>query len=117
VFPFNPAPQVNIDVVDATASEPGTDSGQFRVRRTGNVAGALRVYYQVSGTATPGADYTPLRGFATIAPGKPEQLFRVNPIDNASPEPNETVRVTLLPDPGYEIGPGNQAQIVITDDD
>jgi hypothetical protein len=117
VFPFSPVPKVNLTAVDPSASEPGSDSGQFRISRTGTRDDLLRVYYEVSGTATPGVDYIPLRGFATIALGRIGQLFRVNPIDDASPEASETVKVTLLPDPGYEIGPSNEAEVTITDND
>ena len=117
VFAFSPVPQVNISAVDPSASEPGANTGQFRISRIGNKDDLLRVYYQVTGAATPGGDYTPLRGFATIEPGRVGQLFRVNPIDDTTPEPNENVKITLLPDPGYEIGPSHEAEVTITDND
>jgi len=45
---------------DNLAPESGSDSGVFTFTRTGSVAGELTVFYFVSGTATPGVDYTPL---------------------------------------------------------
>ena len=43
------------------AAEPAV-AGQFTVKRDGDLTEALIVNYAVSGTATPGADYTALSG-------------------------------------------------------
>jgi hypothetical protein len=59
-------PNVTITANDANAAEQGTDTGQFTVTRSGSNSGALVVSYVVSGSATPGDDYTELAGTVTI---------------------------------------------------
>ena len=75
LFSLSP-PAANSHLIDPTASEGGVDTAQFKVTRFGNTDGALRVFYEVSGTATLGVDYAPLRGFATIAAGETAALFQ-----------------------------------------
>jgi hypothetical protein len=53
-------PVVSIEATDDIASEAGSDPASFEVRRTGDISRALTVSYIVSGTATPGWDYTGL---------------------------------------------------------
>src|SRR5205823_226801 len=60
---------VSINTTVSNAVEEGLVSGQFRVTRTGYTQSALTVNYAVSGTATPGADYTALNGSVTIPAG------------------------------------------------
>ena len=117
LFPLEPPPAVNLHRIDAAATESGMNTAQFKVTRLGNTDDAFRVFYEVSGTATPGVDYVPLRGFATIAAGQTTALFKVTPIDDNQAEPSETVNVTLLPDPAYEIVHPYRAMITILDDD
>jgi hypothetical protein len=117
LFPLSPPPTVNLHRSDPTASEPGTDTAQFKVTRSGNTDDALRVFYEVTGTATPGIDYASLRGFATIAAGETSALFKVKPIDDNDPEEPETVYVSLLPDPAYDRVRPFRACITIADDD
>jgi hypothetical protein len=117
LFPLNPRPAVNIHRIDPTASEPGVDTGQFKVTRFGNTDAALKVFYEVKGTATPGIDYVPLRGFATIAAGETTALFKVKPINDNDSEGAEDVFVTLLPDPAYDVVQPFQASITMAADD
>jgi hypothetical protein len=117
VFPFEGAPNVIIRAIEQPASEAGLDSGQFRIFRSDNTDSPLRVYYSVTGTATPNVDYTALRGFATIPAGKRVALFRIMPIDDAVAEPAETVRVDLLDDPGYSVVSPSHAEMSIIDND
>ncbi|MBX9581341.1 MAG: S8 family serine peptidase [Gemmataceae bacterium] len=61
-------------------------------------------YAVTGGTATRGEDYTLADGTLTFAPGETRQCIRLDVIDDAVAEPDETVRVTLsnpmTPTPG-----------------
>ncbi|SRR6266446_824414 len=107
-------PVVAINVADASASEvPSTDTGRFRVTRTGATDTDLIVFYAVSGTATNGADYNVLRGRVTIRAGRTSAGIAVRPIDDTIPEPDETVIVTLSPDASYTIGSPSTGTVTI----
>src|ERR1051325_6907613 len=51
-------PTVIVDATDAVAKEPGTNTGKFVVSRLGSTNAPLRADYALSGTATPGIDYS-----------------------------------------------------------
>lgn len=120
----NDLPEVTVYATDATASEPGTNTGTFTVNRSGITTSALTVYYNVSGTATSGSDYTAIGGSVTIPPGSSSQTISVVPIDDTLMENTETVIVTLTSNPSYILGPIDcvedcyiEATITIADDD
>ena len=69
-------PSVTVTATDPTATEAGVTTGTFAVSRTGSTAAALTVNYTVSGSATPGSDYTALTGSLTIPPGLPRPRLR-----------------------------------------
>jgi len=46
------ANDVKLSIVDGQASEPGSNTGKWRVTRTGSTASALVVDYAMSGTAS-----------------------------------------------------------------
>lgn len=113
---------VTLSTVSITAPDPdateGGDNGTFRIRRTGGcTAGALSVFFTISGTATNGADYRRLRSPVTIAAGRPSVNVVVKPIDDTIPEPDETVILTLSPNAGYTIGSPSTATVTIHDND
>src|SRR6185436_16023389 len=62
-------PLVSVTAFDSTAAEATLDPGAFRFTRTGSTAASLTVTYTVSGTATPGSDYTALTMTVTIPAG------------------------------------------------
>ena len=108
-----PLPTVAINAIDASATE-GADKGKFRITRTGAcTAGALTVFYSVSGTATNGTDYQQVRPRALIKAGRDAVNVPVKPIDDAIAESDETVILTLSPDPGYTIGSPSNATVTI----
>jgi hypothetical protein len=112
-----PAPYfdtVTITATDNTATEAGPTTGTFTVTRTGSTA-ALTVYYNVSGTATPGSDYISLPGSVTIAAGSPSAPITVTPINDTQVESNETVIVTLSSNPAYTVDSPNNATVAIID--
>ena len=113
-----PAPYfdtVTITATDITATEAGPTTGTFTVTRTGSTAAALTVYYNVSGTATPGSDYISLPGSVTIAAGSPSAPITVTPINDTQVESNETVIATLSSNPAYTVGSPNNATVTIID--
>ncbi len=95
---FNQAlPTVSITASSPNASEVGPVDGAFTVTRSGSTAGALTVYYTISGTAVAGTDYTALPGSVTIPAGQTSASFTVAPIDNDLLEGPQTVTATLVP--------------------
>lgn len=107
---------VTVRAADATASESG-DAGVLTFTRTGSTASALVVTYQVSGTATSGADYTPLSGSVTIPAGQSSATASVRAVNDSEVEATETVEVTLLPSGGYIVGTPGNAIVTIADND
>lgn len=96
----------------------------FIVHRTGPTNDALTVFYHIGGTASNSADYLELPGVVTIPAGRRAAEIRVVPIDDALPEPIETVLLGLRlppgvtnPPPPYYIGWPGRAGAVIVDND
>ena len=63
---------VTIEATDASTADAGADPGTFTVWRSGATTSSLTVSYAVSGSATPGLDYTALPGRLTIPAGSAE---------------------------------------------
>ena len=105
--------RVTISALDPTATEAGPTTGAFRVSRTGSTASPLTVFYSVTGTATPGTDYTALPGSVTIAAGSSAANILVRPINDTRMESNETVVVALSGRPAYTIGSPSSATVTI----
>jgi hypothetical protein len=111
-------PVVSIVATDPTATEAGPTTGFFTVSRSGSAAAPLTVNYTVSGTATSGADYSPLSGSVTIPIGAPSATVTVTPVNDPDPEPNETVVLTLSTNAAYYINPSSgSATVTIIDND
>ncbi len=114
--PLTP-PNVPPSGVSVTASVPtaveGGTPGVFTFSRTGSPATSLTIGYQVSGTATPGADYEPF-GIVTFNAGQASVTKQVVAVADDLPEPAETVQVSLVPG-GYEVGSPSQATVTIED--
>ncbi len=109
-------PTVTIQASVSTAVEGGA-AGQFTVTRSGSTTAALTVVYAVSGTATSGADYTPLSGSVTIPVGATSAVIAVTTVDDSQVEGNETVVATLTANAAYTLGTPNTASITIADND
>jgi hypothetical protein len=110
-------PTVTVLATDANAGEAGGNTGTFTVNRTGSTSGSLTVSYLVGGTATAGQDYTALSGSVTIAGGKSSAPLTVTPVNDSSPEPTETVVVTLANRSSYNVGSPSNATVTIADND
>jgi hypothetical protein len=111
------APNVTLTASDADASESGGNMGSFTVTRTGSTASDITVLYSVSGTASPGADYSALSGSVTIPAGASSANITVAPINDATAECSETVVATLVANAAYTIAVPNTGTVTISDDD
>ena len=111
-------PTVTLSATDASASEvPASDTGRARVTRTGATTADLTVFYTIGGTATNRIDYQKLQGRATIRAGASSANISVRPIDDAIPELDETVILTLSPNASYTIGSPNSGTITLHSDE
>ena len=90
---------VSVSALDPTASETGTNNGQFRVLMDNGKlapAGGIIVSYSVAGSATNGVDYATLSGTVTIPGGSGSAVIDVTGIvDDRALEGDETVIVTI----------------------
>ena len=107
----------------ADAQEPFTNGG-FMISLPADVLAVedITLSYSVSGTATPGTDYTALTGTITIAAGTNGIAVPVAVIDNSVVEPSETVIFNLSAATSanytYTIpSAGNSATVNIGDND
>ncbi|MFM9010531.1 MAG: Calx-beta domain-containing protein [Planctomycetota bacterium] len=94
---------VTANAADPQAHEAGLGTASFRVTRGGDLSRPLTVNYSVSGTATPGSDYTPLGGRVTFPANENTAFITISPRDDAAVEADETVTITLQPGAGYDI--------------
>ncbi len=110
--------QVQIEVYDPLCAEAAAaDAGTFLFRRLGNRTAALTVNYTVSGTATPGTDYTALPGTVSISASNTSMTVALTPINDILVEGTETVILTLGPGTGYSVATQNTGTIEIRDDE
>lgn len=116
----NDAPQVRLLGVQTATSEPNprirVRPGRILVQRSGPVGEAIRVRYAVGGSARNGEDYALLDGDITLGAGESEGELLVAALEDTLKEPEETVVIKLLDDPGYRIDPsGAWAQVTLAD--
>ena len=113
--------QVSLTLLDAAASEANvgqaTNSGVFRLTRTGSTDSALTVDFTLTGVAENGVDYTALPLSAVIPVGATFVDVTVAPINDAVSEISETVILTILPSNSYGIAGADNATITIADND
>jgi hypothetical protein len=116
-----PSPQANaivsIRVADPAAAEAGEDPAMLSVVRNGNKANALKIFYSIIGTATPGNDYVTLPGNLTIPAGASSATLSIEPVDDAAKEDAETIIISLDIAPDYAIAAPTSATFGIADDD
>lgn len=108
---------ISVTAVAAAASETGPTPGVFRISRSGATNAPLTVNFQVTGTASSASDYAPLGNSATIPPGSRFVDLPVTPVDDPTPEPAETVVVTLTGALGARLGSPLSAVVQIADND
>lgn len=114
------SPTVTIAATDANAAEAGTDTGTFRITRTGDTANALTVNYTVATGAGQaiGADYNPaLTGSVAIAAGQAFADITITPVNDLLIEGSETVTINLTDTANYDLGATATATVTIADND
>ncbi|HEX6260021.1 MAG TPA: Calx-beta domain-containing protein, partial [Woeseiaceae bacterium] len=88
---------VSVAATDAEAGESPADNGQFTVSRVGNTIAAVTVFYEVSGSATAGADYAALSGNVSLGLLQSTATIAVTVTgDDKLFEGDETVTIRLL---------------------
>ncbi len=110
-------PVVTVVASDNAAAEGGANTGTFRISRTGGTTGALTVNYSLSGTAGNGSDYTLLSSMVVIPVNKAAATVTVSPLNDATPEGNENVILTVTSSTGYSVGSPSAATVTIDDND
>lgn len=113
----NPIPVVSVAATDNTAGEAGTNPGVFTFTRTGSTAAAMVVDYVVSGTASNGTDFAQLFSSVTIPAGQASATVTVSPVDDASAEGSESVKLTIASASRYTLGFQQSATVTILDND
>ena len=115
---YDPAqPIVSAIATDFRAAEPGTDTGELTLTRTGDTTAPLTVGLLLGGTASEGADYAPLPSTVTFDAGVRRLALTVKPLDDAQAEPTETVTLTVAPGPGLYLGRFDGNTVAIADKD
>ncbi len=98
------------------ASESGNQV-KLELLRFGDLSQELPVYFDISGTATPGVDYKILRGrqeltnSIVLPAGQHHAFFRFVPIDDNAIEGEEVVDITLTPHPTYKSYTGRAGHV------
>lgn len=102
-----------------TAVREGAGEAEIQVRYSGSTNREVTVDYSaVAGTATAGADFMPVSGTLTFAPGDTVKSFFVPLVDDLEVEPAETVDLVLSnPSGGAPLGGQNTSTLLIIDDD
>lgn len=96
-------PTVGIEAIDASASEPGSDTGLFRFSRTGPTGSPLTVDFTRTGTATAGSDFISFGNSITIPAGASSVDLELFPLADLLAEASETVKLTLRTATSYSV--------------
>jgi subtilisin family serine protease len=110
-------PVITLEEFDPNASETGPDSGVIRFHRTGDTSQPIQVSWTFSGTAGNGTDFQQLPSTSVFPAGLTTADLTITPIDDSEVESDETVIVTLVAGPGYQVGSPNSATVTIHDND
>jgi hypothetical protein len=97
-------PIVNASTTDDLPSEFAGSIGKFFISRTGATTAALVVNYEMSGTATPGSDYTAPSGTVTIPAGKTGAYVDISILADTAKEGTESIVLSVSPDSAYSVG-------------
>ncbi|MGB2761516.1 MAG: Calx-beta domain-containing protein, partial [Maribacter stanieri] len=111
--------EVSVVSTTATANESPVSNGVFTVSldETNSTGAPVVVNYNITGTATSGADFTALSGSVSIPNNANSGVINVVPINDTAIEANESVILTLTAGNGYTIGSPNNATVFIVSED
>jgi len=109
-------PTVSLEVIDASASEPGVDKARVRIRRTGSTAAPLTTYISTSGNALSGVDYTALPSAVTIPAGSDSAFIDIIAKDDNLKEGQENIVINVERSAYYNARP-DSVVILLNDND
>lgn len=109
-------PVVTLRAVATAVSEGGTPA-QWVVSRVGKTDGVLTVNLAFGGSATAGVDYQTPPPSVTIPAGEAEATLTLAVVDDEAFEGEETITVSLVPDPSYSLGLARAATVNLRDSD
>jgi hypothetical protein len=110
-------PDVAVLATDSAAAEAGADTGTFTISRSGDTTGAITVNYSLTGTAGNASDYVLLTGMVVIPAAQASSTITVTPLNDTTPEDDETVILTVTSGTGYNVGTPAAATVTIDDND
>jgi glucose/arabinose dehydrogenase len=112
------------DDIDALAFSQGKynfseeQQANVTVVRTGNREGTVSVDYASNDEyAREGSDYTTVSGTLTFAPGETSKTFTIPLLDDDLSESDEAIGLSLSNPVGIELGPQENAQLIVEDND
>ncbi|MCW5551767.1 MAG: hypothetical protein KIS67_06305 [Verrucomicrobiae bacterium] len=107
---------VSLEVVDAIASETGTNAAHVRLSRAGGSSQPLSVTLALGGTATSGVDYETLGPIIEIPAGVSETNLIVQAIADTEAEPREIVTISVVSAEGAAVDPLSETVAVFITD-
>lgn len=110
-------PSASITVSPASVVENDGPNLVYTVALSAAATAPLTINYTIGGDAINGNDYAPIGTSVVIAAGATSQTIIVNPNNNGTIEPDETVVITLAPGAGYTVGAPASATGTILNDD
>jgi hypothetical protein len=108
----------------SSIDEDGITRLVYLFSRTGDTSNALTIDFNVSGSAAfvddylqSGADFfSNTGGSLTFAPGSASAYLELQPVNDIVPEGDETIAISLLTGPGYEVESRDEVIGTINDD-
>lgn len=97
------ATRLALEAIQTDAAENGPRPAELRLSRKGVVDQPLDVALEIRGSAVNGVDYATVPTSVRFAAGQRELTISIQPYPDNLPEPAETVEVTVLGSPNYEI--------------
>jgi adhesin HecA-like repeat protein len=126
--PYDPTGAWNLDMVTVSGTAvpvvtvsgmdmlEGSSAGGFTFTRTGDLTNLLTATYTVSGTATPGTDYTPLTGVVSFNANENSAFLPITAFANNVVDGTKTVVATLSGGGNYLVdGSAGSATVNIAD--
>jgi hypothetical protein len=111
-------PTISVLATQTNADRLGASPGVFTFTRADNTNSDLVVHYAWSGTATTGIDFlvSPSNAVGSVLfpAGMDTTTLSILPQGGSSPVGNETVTLSLLSDPSYNLGSQTNASINIS---
>ncbi|HYG78472.1 MAG TPA: Calx-beta domain-containing protein [Planctomycetota bacterium] len=110
-------PIVSVDASVINATESGSKSGYFTVRRSGSLVNPLTVSLNFAGVATNGTDYEQIANSVTIPAGLTYLDIAVKGKDDSTLEGSESVIASVQANSAYIIAAPNSASVSLNDDE